>query len=66
MQKNSINTIAIWILLCRPWRCLDVYQSQLFCLAYALTNFAYIAEEGTGIYSSQYLYSILDWSNPTQ
>jgi hypothetical protein len=50
----------------RPWRCLHAYHSQLFCLVYALSNFAYIEEEGTSIYETHYLYSVLDWSKPTQ
>jgi hypothetical protein len=50
----------------RPWRCLHAYHSQLFCLVYALSNFAYIEEEGTAIYATHYLYSVLDWSKPTQ
>lgn len=62
----AYNIIDVFIST-RPWRFLHATHSQLFCLVYALSNFAYIAEEGTEIYnSSHYMYSILDWSRPTQ
>lgn len=61
---TAINILDVFIS-ARPWRCLHAYHSQLFCLVYALSNFAYIEEEGTSIYETHYLYSVLDWSKPT-
>ena len=41
-----------------------MYQTQLFCLVYVMSNFAYIEDGGTNLDDQPYIYSILDWSQP--
>jgi len=59
-----LNSLDLFVS-ARPWRCLHAYHVQLFCLAYALSNFTYIEEGGTNLKDQPYIYSILDWRKPT-
>lgn len=60
---SLINTVDIFVSQ-RPWRVVHVYQTQLFCLVYVMSNFAYIEDGGTNLDDQPYIYSILDWSQP--
>jgi len=60
---SLINVVDIFVSQ-RPWRVVHVYQTQLFCLVYVMSNFAYIEDGGTNLDDQPYIYSILDWSQP--
>jgi len=58
---TGINIMDVFIS-SRPWRCLHVYQTQLFCLTYSLSSLVTVEEEGNSEGASidlPYSYSLL-------